>query len=118
DDARGIVAQSLGGGGGNGAFNVTGGIAGSKSGAGNIGVGIGGAGATAGNAEAVIANINGDVATRGARSGGALIQSVGGGGGNAGLGAALTPEPASLTLSNTIALIVGLTGGGAGGIGG
>ena len=84
DDARGIVAQSLGGGGGNGAFNVTGGIAGSKSGAGNIGVGIGGAGATAGNAEAVIANINGDVATRGARSGGALIQSVGGGGGNGG----------------------------------
>ncbi|MBL7660543.1 hypothetical protein INQ28_30110, partial [Escherichia coli] len=36
------------------------------------------------NAEAVIANINGDVATRGARSGGALIQSVGGGGGNGG----------------------------------
>ncbi len=47
-----------------------------------------------------------------------MAQSFGGGGGNAGLGAALTPEPASLTLSNEIALIVGLTGGGTGGTGG
>jgi len=109
-DARGIVAQSVGGGGGNGAFNITGGISGSKSGAGNIGIGIGGSGDTAGNAGTVIADINGDIGTIDARSGGALIQSVGGGGGNGGF-----------NVTGGIAASKGLTGNilvGVGGFGG
>ncbi|MBL7660291.1 hypothetical protein INQ28_28825, partial [Escherichia coli] len=62
DDARGIVAQSLGGSGGNGAFNVTGGLslsAGNGS-SGTLGVGVGGFGDSGGDAMAVIAALTGD----------------------------------------------------------
>ncbi|VXA90198.1 autotransporter outer membrane beta-barrel domain-containing protein [Brevundimonas sp. G8] len=82
--ARAIVAQSVGGGGGNGGFNLTGGIAASKAGAGNLGVGVGGGGGDGGDAAAVEANVLGLIATTGDGASGMLVQSVGGGGGNGG----------------------------------
>ena len=82
DKAGGLLVQSLGGGGGNGGFNVTGGISGSKAGGGNIGLGIGGFGGDGGEGKAVNATIESDIWTSGDESYGATIQSMGGGGGN------------------------------------
>ncbi|KQN39323.1 hypothetical protein ASG37_06985 [Sphingomonas sp. Leaf407] len=84
DGSTAIVAQSLGGGGGNGSFNVSAGVAIAKDDAGNLGFGMGGSGGIAGVGGAVKARIHGDIATGGVDAGGALIQSVGGGGGNGG----------------------------------
>ncbi|MBC7047301.1 hypothetical protein G6O52_25580, partial [Salmonella enterica subsp. enterica serovar Heidelberg] len=106
NNATAIFAQSVGGGGGDG--GTTGGVL----------LTIGGKGASGGNAGLVTVNHSGNIGTGGNDSNGIFAQSIGGGGGNGGLGAALTPGPASLTLSNEIALIVGLTGGGTGGTGG
>ena len=115
--AFGIRAQSIGGGGGNGGMALTGSLLiGAPTSAPLIA--IGGVGGNGGNGGAVTVTNSGSILTRGAKANGIVAQSIGGGGGNAGLGVALTPEPASLTLSNTIALIVGLTGGGTGGTGG
>jgi hypothetical protein len=84
--AAGILAQSLGGGGGNGGLNVSGGIAISKeSTVPSITVGIGGyggAGAISGN---VTVNQVGDVTSTGDWTHGIMAQSIAGGGGNGGL---------------------------------
>ena len=61
DDSRGVVVQSVSEGGGNGAFNVTGGISVAKSVAGNIGIGIGGFGGKGGETGAVSATISAEV---------------------------------------------------------
>jgi len=82
--SAGIIAQSLGGGGGNGAFNVTSGMSFAKGGAGNIGVGVGGFGGDGGDAAIARANIRGDIVTLGKESNALLVQSMGGGGGNGG----------------------------------
>jgi len=84
DGSDGIVAQSIGGGGGNGGFNVSGSIA--ASGSTGIGgaVGIGGAGGGGGDGGKVSASIDNTVATFGAGANGVVLQSVGGGGGNGG----------------------------------
>jgi hypothetical protein len=84
DHSAGIIAQSVGGGGGNGGFNVTGGMAFGGTGAGGINVGIGGTGGTGNSAGIVTADISGFVRTYGDDSLGVLAQSVGGGGGNGG----------------------------------
>ncbi|MFN3931270.1 MAG: hypothetical protein ACK4JY_05910 [Brevundimonas sp.] len=88
DSARAILAQSVGGGGGNGAFAVTGGISGAKGAAGNVGVGVGGGGGDGGDGGVVIADVNGDVLTTGDDSTGIFAQSLGGGGGNGGFSVA------------------------------
>ena len=82
--ASGVIAQSLGGGGGNGAFNVTGAIDGSGSGGGAISVGIGGAGGAGGGSGTVMNTVTGNVVTMGDAADGVLAQSLGGGGGNGG----------------------------------
>ena len=82
DFSSGIVAQSLGGGGGNGGFNVTGGAAFAGTGAGGVNVGIGGSGGAGGFALGVTADISGITSTSGDDSLGIIAQSVGGGGGN------------------------------------
>jgi uncharacterized protein YhjY with autotransporter beta-barrel domain len=81
-----IVAESLGGSGGSGGFSVAGGI--TVSGGAGLNVSIGGTGGKGGNALSVIANIGGDIATRGDHAFGILAQSVGGGGGNGGFSVA------------------------------
>ncbi len=84
-DSTAITVQSLGGGGGNGALNIAGGLTGAGGSAFGFGVGIGGFGGAGGSAELATATINGAVATTGANSGGVLVQSLGGGGGNGGV---------------------------------
>jgi hypothetical protein len=83
--SAGVIAQSVGGGGGNGGFNVTAGIAGSGKVAGGVGIGLGGDGAKGGkSAEKVTLDMEGNITTRGDYAGGLIAQSVGGGGGNGG----------------------------------
>src|SRR5207244_4405380 len=84
DDAYGALMQSAGGGGGSGGFNVTGGLSASRGTTGSIGFGLGGFGGGGGNAGAVDGTIDGDVTTIGDNSFGAMLQSVGGAGGNGG----------------------------------
>jgi hypothetical protein len=91
DNASAIVSQSVGGGGGSGAVNITAGITAGSAGAGSIGVGIGGAGGDGGssfiNTATVMASayVNGDVITTGDNAAAVFVQSLGGGGGNGGL---------------------------------
>ncbi|MBB4082090.1 hypothetical protein GGR12_000929 [Brevundimonas lenta] len=118
DRSSGLTYQSLGGGGGNGAFNVTGGIAlaGSGGGTGNIGVGIGGFGGDGGDASTVTLTYTGGISTRGDDSWGALAQSVGGGGGNGGFN--ITGGlSASSSMSGTLGFGLGGFGGGGGNAG-
>ncbi|MFM5924510.1 MAG: hypothetical protein ACKOPG_10025 [Novosphingobium sp.] len=83
-DSGAVLVQSLGGGGGNGGFNVTAGIAASQGTTGNVGIGVGGFGGGGGNSKAVTATIESDIQTTGINSNGIDIQSIGGGGGNGG----------------------------------
>ena len=84
NNSDGVFTQSLGGGGGNGGFNVTGVLTASKEGSGNLGVGIGGFGGTGGYASAATSKVIGGVLTKGNNSNGVVTQSLGGGGGNGG----------------------------------
>ncbi|HEY3814257.1 MAG TPA: autotransporter outer membrane beta-barrel domain-containing protein [Caulobacteraceae bacterium] len=120
DGAHGIVAQSIGGGGGDG------GIALSLSA--QIGSGtttqqapmitIGGQGGDGGNGGTVTVTNTGEIITHGANADGILAESIGGGGGDANVGLSLEPGVGSMALSNSISLLVGATGGGAGGTAG
>ncbi len=79
--AHGVVAQSVGGGGGSGGFAISG--AGSSQG-GGLAFGMGGSGAKGGNANQVDLDSAGTVKTQAKGAHGLIAQSVGGGGGNAG----------------------------------
>jgi hypothetical protein len=115
DDADGIIAQSIGGGGGNGGSLSVGSFAGAA-------VAIGGRGETGGNGSTVAVNIGSVdpdtgavspgaiVSTNGLRSAGIVAQSVGGGGGNGGSAySTAVGSPASLAIGGN-----GGTGGDAG----
>ena len=80
DHSDGILAQSIGGGGGDGAFSVAGGISKGPS----LNFAIGGSGGNGGSGGAVSVTSASNVATRGKVSMGILAQSVGGGGGSGG----------------------------------
>jgi hypothetical protein len=80
----GIIAQSIGGGGGNGGFAVAGSIAENAS----VAFAIGGNGGTGGDGKHVTLTTASNVLTMGAASLGILAQSVGGGGGNGGFAVA------------------------------
>jgi len=85
EQSYGILAQSVGGGGGTGGFA----IAGSYGGAGiNVNLGLGGSGGVGGEAKAVTVNMAGSIDTKGERAHGILAQSVGGGGGDGGFAVA------------------------------
>ncbi|WP_171878151.1 hypothetical protein [Mesorhizobium loti] len=125
NDSRGVVAQSLGGGGGNGGFSIS---AGGSLEAPAVGLSVGGFGAGGGNggdvsvteygvatndspdASSVLSNFGYRIETHGDRSDGLLAQSIGGGGGNGGFSAAVTFADASAGISAS----VGGFGGGAG----
>ncbi|ASV83762.1 sperm-activating peptides family [Ochrobactrum quorumnocens] len=113
DDASGVVVQSAGGGGGNGAINISGVVSVSGNGSGAASVGIGGTGGSGGTGAAASNNMTGDVFTKGDRSGGVIVQSLGGGGGNGGIN---VTGAVSLAAQNSGA--VGLGIGGFGGSGG
>jgi hypothetical protein len=115
DNASGVVAQSIGGGGGQGGFNVTGGLNLSASGGStSLGVGVGGFGGQAGDGGAVTVNARADVVASGGGATGVLAQSVGGGGGQ---GAINVSGGVSLGLSGTGAktAAIGVGGFGSGG---
>jgi len=100
DDAHGILAQSIGGSGGNGGFSVAASIAGGTSVDLAFG-GDGGSGSYGGNITVgnELQSIEGLITTYGDRSYGILAQSLGGGGGNG--GAAISADlmgPGAITL--------------------
>jgi hypothetical protein len=79
-EAHGLLAQSVGGGGGNGGFSLTGSGAGTGSGS----ISIGGSGGDGGNSKCVTVNSYGEIGTSGDSAVGLFAQSVGGGGGSGG----------------------------------
>ncbi|WP_348643136.1 autotransporter outer membrane beta-barrel domain-containing protein, partial [Mesorhizobium sp. B2-3-4] len=95
-DSAGIIVQSVGGGGGNGGFSVAVSAI--------VSVGVGGSGGAAGDGGVVDARSNGSVTTSNDRSAGIIVQSIGGGGGNAGT-----------VISGSLGVNVGVGGSGAGG---
>ncbi|MBK1643743.1 hypothetical protein CKO25_03525 [Thiocapsa imhoffii] len=81
NNSRGILVQSIGGGGGN-----AGGGAGSSGGTLGVTLALGHAGSSGGGGGPAYAWNQGSVSTQGDWSDGILVQSIGGGGGNAGAG--------------------------------
>ncbi|MDQ0504524.1 autotransporter outer membrane beta-barrel domain-containing protein [Xanthobacter agilis] len=103
----GILAQSIGGGGGNGGYAVS--LSASAFGEFSVSLGgsDGGSGGTGGSAGSIYAATNGvQILTYGDDSAGIMGQSIGGGGGAA--GAAIT---GSLSSGGTVALALGGSGG-------
>lgn len=84
DDAHGLVAQSLGGGGGSGGFSIAGGISSISS----LNIAFGGEGGIGGLAGDVVLHNEGNVLTQGSGADAILAQSLGGGGGNGGFSVA------------------------------
>jgi uncharacterized protein YhjY with autotransporter beta-barrel domain len=83
DEAAGIRAQSIGGGGGDGGFSFAGSLGGSD--AKNLAVSVGGAGGDGGSGKAVTVTSHGEIRTAGRASEGIHAESIGGGGGSGGL---------------------------------
>ncbi len=106
DFANGVVAQSIGGGGGNGAIDATGAGSSKLSSA----VGVGGSGGTGGSASTVNLINQGQITTQGTNAAGIIAQSIGGGGGNGGVSIA-----GSISQSNAFGVAVGGSGGSGGG---
>ena len=105
DHSDGILAQSAGGGGGLGGFDIT--FGGSSTGA--LSVGVGGGGGSGGAAGAATLTSWADVTTQGDHSSGIVAESVGGGGGHGGFSI-------SVAASENASFAVGV--GGSGGSGG
>lgn len=114
EQSHGILAQSVGGGGGNADYNLAVTRQQGKSKAFGLGVTIGGATGNGGDGGAVRVNHEGNIQTRGWNSYGALAQSIGGGGGNAGTSFGNDSQSEPL---GTLALTIGRHGG-SGGVGG
>ncbi len=110
DNAGDLVAQSIGGGGGDAGFAIAGNVANSGPSTGGVDLTLGnngGAGGNGGGVEVLSTGIG--LATRGTNSDGILAQSIGGGGGNGGFAIAADVSTSYGT---------GMTLGGAGGAGG
>ncbi|MFD0892672.1 hypothetical protein ACFQ5Q_03490 [Luteolibacter ambystomatis] len=121
DYSDAIVAQSLGGGGGNGGLNVSGAVNLSKENGGSVGIGVGGFGGNGGDALDVTSTIktttaHNQIGTTGDHSSGVVAQSIGGGGGNGGTN---VTGAVNVTGKNGAAIGVGVGGfgGGAGNAG-
>ncbi|HEU5134174.1 MAG TPA: hypothetical protein VFU13_03425, partial [Steroidobacteraceae bacterium] len=113
DRAKGIFAQSVGGGGGNGGFAV-------QASAGYVGAlsaAVGGAGGGGGEGRLVDIDATADITTRGFDADGILAQSVGGGGGNGGFAMSFAFSAGDVVGGAIGAAIGGEAGnGGAGGV--
>ncbi|MEQ1369696.1 ESPR-type extended signal peptide-containing protein [Acinetobacter schindleri] len=109
DYSHAIYAKSLGGGGGDGGFAVTGSLSNNVTSL-QANVGVGGFGGDGNRADVVTVNRMGDIYTRGTEAVGIFAQSIGGGGGDGGM--AIT---ANLAKADSYQL--GFTLGGAGGDG-
>jgi hypothetical protein len=113
DDSTGILAQSVGGSGGNGGFNVSGTITGAGVGSGAVSVGLGGDGAEGANGAGVTLTSTNSITTSGDRSSGFVAQSIGGGGGNGGFNVSATLAGSGVG-SGAIGVGLGGTGDGGG----
>jgi hypothetical protein len=113
DRSTGLLAQSVGGSGGNGGFNISGVVTGSGGTSGGVAVGVGGAGGAGGNAKTVGAKLIGNAMTLGQDSDAVVVQSVGGGGGNGGMNVSGTIVGAA-GAAGAVSVGVGGTGGDAG----
>jgi hypothetical protein len=110
-NAAGVVAQSIGGGGGNGGVGNAAGDPLAVPDSGDsfaVTIGLGGKGGTGGDGGVVNVTNLGAITTEGSGSQGILAQSIGAGGGNGGGGAASAA-------GNTLSLIANVGGNGAGG---
>ena len=97
NNSYGVLAQSIGGGGGNVGLDV----AYSKTDGGKIGITIGRTGGTGGSAGDVSLSSDGVVMTHGDRSYGLLAQSIGNGGGNSSSTSVSIDVPAQGTAPST-----------------
>ncbi len=112
DHSYGVFAQSIGGGGGDGGFSVSGGITAAPS----VGFSMGGSGAS-GNHGATVTLINSsNVYTRGEDSHAVFAQSIGGGGGSGGfsVAASISVDPTGSGAGAAINASVGGAGAGGG----
>ncbi|MGO4726693.1 MULTISPECIES: hypothetical protein [unclassified Inquilinus] len=92
--SRGIVAQSIGGGGGNSQGGTLFLAAGAEGYEGRLSVGVGRTGGSGGDGGAVTANTDGAITTVGGDADGVMLQSIGGGGGLGGsIGADASSHP-------------------------
>jgi len=108
--SNGLVAQSIGGGGGNGAIGITGGVSDIA-----VAFAVGGSGGSGGNGGTVMISNSGTIGTTNFQSDAIFAQSIGGGGGNGAVGingAFGSASPGGITL------VVGDSIGGGGGAGG
>ncbi len=113
DRAYGILAQSVGGGGGDGGFSFAGAVAKGPA----LTFSLGGAGSTGGVGRAVSVLNAGNITTRGGVAHGVFAQSVGGGGGSGGMSGNFAFD-ANAMLTNSKSIDVGFGLGGKGGGGG
>ncbi len=112
DASRGILAQSVGGGGGTGGGSVTGTMTGASSGGKTVGIGValGGSGGVGGAAGNVSLTNQANVDTDGDRSHALAAQSAGGGGGTGGWAGAFTIA-ANKEKSASVSVALGGDGG-------
>ncbi|MCW8039873.1 ESPR-type extended signal peptide-containing protein [Acinetobacter entericus] len=111
--SNGVLAQSIGGGGGNGGMAMTVDASLAKNSMG-LSASVGGWGGTGGTGGAVDVKRLGDIATDGARAAGILAQSIGGGGGNGGnsySGSVYIDSPKNTDKATNITASVGGFGG-------
>ncbi|WP_417318676.1 hypothetical protein [Emcibacter sp.] len=113
-DSSAIVAQSIGGSGGNGGTNVTASVNLSTNSGGAIGVGVGGFGGGGGDAGTVDLDVTADVVTEQNGSAGLFVQSLGGGGGKGGTNVTGTLNISRTGSGGSAAIGVGGFGGGGG----
>ena len=116
DDSIGVLAQSVGGGGGAGGLNVSGAVSLTGQSGAAVALGVGGFGGAGGDAGTVGLDVTGTVGTMGDRAHGLMAQSLGGGGGTGGTNIsgtlALTKPSGSNTIFSIAAGVGGFGGGG------
>lgn len=118
-DSYGILAQSIGGGGGTGGASKAEGfqlVNSDEAPSLNLTVAVGGSGGEGGDSGNVNALNNDAILTSGAAADGIHVQSIGGGGGNGGDSSTIQPNATGSTFNISVA--VGGTGGKGGGVGG
>ena len=118
NEAHGVFAQSIGGGGGNGGLAIAANAVLAQGDVANEAmISLGGSGGDGDDAGDVRVDNSGQIITHGARSHGIFAQSIGGGGGNAGVGFGLSTNPGSMVIAGLMSATFGGEGGhgGAGG---
>ncbi|MEZ2332550.1 autotransporter outer membrane beta-barrel domain-containing protein [Mesorhizobium sp. RCC_202] len=113
--AKGIIAQAIGGGGGNGGKAVAGAFSVGLYASAAVAVTVGGSGGDGGSGGEVTVKANGNIVslTDADGSGGIVAQSIGGGGGNGGRATSIAGA-----ISDEVAINLGVAIGGSGGNGG